>query len=269
MKLKPAPLAKLHSSTSLVCVGLDSDTRQLPEQFLSVADPQFAFNQWIIDQTHQYVAAYKLNTAFYEAHGELGWKQLALTMRYLTQRYPHIMTIADAKRGDIGTTNEGYVAALFDELNFDAVTLHPFLGKESLAPFLRRKDKVCIVLCRTSNPGSGEFQDLKVGTNPLWKIIAKNVKNNWNENNNCMLVVGATYPEEMATIRATVGEEMILLVPGIGAQGGDLQAVLRAGLTTRKRGVLISASRSIIFAPDPGAAARDLHLEITDFCQKA
>jgi orotidine-5'-phosphate decarboxylase len=238
-------------------VGLDSLLDRLPEQFQCEEFPQFAFNRWIIDQTHALVSAYKPNTAFYEARGAQGWHELTLTMDYLRTRHPNILTICDAKRADIGSTNEGYVTAIFDELGFDAVTLHPFLGQEALRPFLKRDDKACIILCRTSNPGAEEFQELAIDGRPLWQFITERVAQDWNTNGNCMLVVGATAPEQLRLVRRMIGE-MPILVPGIGAQGGDLEAVLQAGLDTNRRGLIINSSRSIIFADDPAQAARQL-----------
>ncbi len=242
---------------SLLCVGLDSDLAKIPARFQTAAHPQFAFNKWIIDQTHSYVSAYKPNLAFYEARGASGWEELAMTMAYLQKNYPDIFTIADAKRADIGNTNLQYVEAIFDQLNFDAITLHPYLGQEAIAPFLARKDKVSIILCKTSNPGAGEIQDLVVAGQPLWLQIAQKVATDWNHNQNCMLVVGATYSEDLAKIRQIVGE-MTLLIPGIGAQGGDLQAILKAGLNQQKTGLIISSSRQIIFADQPAKEAKDL-----------
>ncbi len=249
--------------SSLVCVGLDSDLEKLPVRFLKQKQPQLAFNKWIIKQTHQDVCAYKPNLAFYEARGALGWQELALTAQYLRANYPEIVLIADAKRADIGSTNQGYVTAIFDELGFDAVTLNPYLGQEALQPFLDRQDKACIILCRTSNPGAGEFQDLITNGKPLWQTVAQQVSDKWNQARNCMLVVGATYPAELAQIREIVGE-MTLLVPGVGAQGGDLQAVLQAGLTNSNQGLIINSSRGIIFARDPQQAVKNLQQEIND-----
>src|SRR3989344_559116 len=147
---------------SLLCVGLDSDFEKLPEKFKAMENPQFEFNKYIIEETHEFAAVYKPNSAFYEARGDKGLQELKMTMDYLREKHPDIFTILDAKRGDIGNTNNGYVASIFDWLGFDAVTLHPYLGKEALLPFLERKDKGCIILCRTSNPGAGELQDLIV-----------------------------------------------------------------------------------------------------------
>ena len=245
------------AANSLLCVGLDSDFGRLPAHFRSEPLPQFAFNRWIIEQTHACVSAYKPNIAFYEARGEEGIKALGETMAYLQAHHPDILTICDAKRADIGSTNQGYVAAIFDRLGFDAVTLNPYLGREALAPFLERKDKACIILCRTSNAGAGEFQDLVVGGRPLWYVIAQRVSAEWNVHGNCMLVAGATYPDELARIRALVGE-MTLLVPGVGAQGGAIARTVRAGLNAQRKGMIVNASRSVIFAADPAEAARTL-----------
>jgi orotidine-5'-phosphate decarboxylase len=184
-----------------------------------------------------------------------------MTVEYLREKYPQVVTVCDAKRADIGNTNHGYVSAIFDDLGFDAVTLHPYLGREALEPFLARKDKACIVLCRTSNPGAGEFQDLHVEGRPLWQAVAQKVSREWNVNGNCMLVVGATYPDEMLVVRE-IAPEMTLLVPGIGAQGGDVEAVVSAGLDSNGKGLMISASRSVLFSDNPAAAARALRDEI-------
>lgn len=249
---------------SLVCVGLDSDFEKLPERFKQSENPQFEFNKWIIDQTAEFAACYKPNIAFYEARGDRGIKELKMTMEYLQKNFADIFTICDAKRADIGNTNNGYVEELFDWLAFDAVTLHPYLGKEALKPFLDRADKGCVILCRTSNPGAGELQDLLVEGKTVWKIVAEKVSNEWNYNNNCLLVVGATYPEEMKQIRETAGK-ISFLVPGIGAQGGDVKTVVEAGLGAEKRGLIINSSRGIIFAEHPAAEAKKLRDEINKY----
>ncbi len=241
--------------------------------------PQFEFNKWIIEETHEYAAAYKPNSAFYEARGDQGMKELKMTMDYLIKNYPDIFTILDAKRADIGNTNNGYVTAIFDWLGFDAVTLHPYLGKEALLPFLERKDKGCIILCRTSNPGAGELQDLNVQPSglhktgvghlesgcptpkKLWQIVAEKVSKDWNKNKNCMLVVGATYPEEMKKVREVAGD-MTFLVPGIGAQGGSVKNVLEAGKNSQGLGLIINSSRGIIFSDNPKLEAQKLCEEI-------
>ncbi len=239
--------ARIQKVNSLLCVGLDSDFEKLPAAIKSEEFPQFAFNKAIIEATHEYVCAYKPNIAYYEARGDQGIRELKLTLEYLQKNYPDIFTICDAKRADIGPTNEGYVKSIFDWFGFDAITVHPYLGKEALQPFLNRKDKVVIVLCRTSNPGAGEFQDLVTDGEPLWSKVTKSISQTWNTNENCMLVVGATYPDEMREIRKlTPG--MTFLVPGIGAQGGDLEKTMKAGLKSTKDGLLINSSRGIIFA---------------------
>ncbi|OGE79021.1 MAG: orotidine 5'-phosphate decarboxylase [Candidatus Doudnabacteria bacterium RIFCSPHIGHO2_01_FULL_46_14] len=249
---------------SLLCVGLDSDLTKLPQEFQTMSQPQLAFNRYIINETHKYAAAYKLNLAFYESRGESGITELKLTMDYLHKKHPEIFTICDAKRADIGNTNAGYVTAFFDYFGFDAITLHPYLGREALQPFLVRYDKVSIILCRTSNTGAGEFQDLISNEKPLWQIVAEKVSSEWNENQNCMLVVGATYPAELKKVREITGD-MTLLVPGIGAQGGDVKAAVEAGLNSEKKGMIINAARSIIFAKDPGKEAKKLRDEINQY----
>lgn len=245
---------RIRKKKTFLCVGLDSDLSKIPTQFLNTSNPQFKFNRWIIDQTNEFVCAYKPNLAFYEAQGELGWRALQLTQEYLRTSYPDIVTIADAKRGDIGSTNQGYVEAIFDNLGFDAITLHPYLGQEALQPFLERSDKVNIILVKTSNPGSGEFQDQLVvdsgGTKPLWSVVAKQVVNGWNKNKNCWLVAGATYPKILKQIRSQIGD-VPLLIPGIGTQGGDLESVLKVAKNSHGTGVIINSSRGIIFAANP------------------
>ena len=226
--------ARVDKVNSLVCVGIDSDFAKLPERFKKQENPQFEFNKWIIDQTHEYAAAFKANIAFYDARGDQGLKELKMTQDYLVEKYPDIFRVCDSKRGDIGNTNNGYVEEILDWLNFDAMTLHPYMGKESLQPFFDRKDKGLIVLCRTSNPGAGELQDLLVNGKPLWQIVAEKVRDEWNQNNNCLLVVGATVPEETKKIREIIGD-MTFLMPGIGAQGGDVEAAVNAPASILKK----------------------------------
>ena len=253
--------ARVVATDSLLCVGLDCAIDRLPERFRGEPRPQLAFARWIIDQTHPFVAAYKPNLAFYEARGAAGWDELAETLAYVREVDPAIFTIGDAKRADIDSTNAGYVAGLLDGLGFDAITLHPYLGSEALRPFLERADKAAIVLCRTSNPGAGELQDLDVGGVPLWEVVATRVRDAWNALGNCMLVIGATYPAELRRARELC-PDMVFLVPGVGAQGGDVASVVAAGLDDRGRGLIINASRSVIFAADPAAEARGLRDEI-------
>lgn len=244
--------SKLQSSVSknnsLLCIGLDSNPDKLPSNLVEQAEPQFAFNKAIIDATADLVCAYKPNAAFYEGAGADGIIQLQKTCKYILETYPDIPIILDAKRADIGSTNGGYTQFAFEYLRADAITLHPYLGKEALEPFLARKDKGLIILCRTSNPGANEFQDLQSTGKKVYQIVARAVQSDWNTNGNCLLVVGATYPEEMAEIRKIVGDTMVFLVPGVGAQGGDIEQTLKAGLTSRHDGLIISSSREIIFA---------------------
>src|SRR6266699_481240 len=237
---------------NFVCVGLDSVYEQLPMKVKSgssIQEALFVFNRDVIDATHDLVCAYKPNAAFYEAQGIQGFQALIRTVQYIQETYPHIPVILDAKRADIGTTNLGYVQSAFDIIGVDAITVHPYLGKEALAPFLARKEKGIIVLARTSNPGAGEFQDLLVGDarEPLYQVVARHVANAWNTHGNCAIVVGATYPAELEKVRAIVAD-MPILIPGIGAQGGEIEATVTAGKDSRGWGMIISASRSIIFA---------------------
>lgn len=253
--------ARARAINSLVCVGLDSELEKLPSSFRSRESPQLAFNRAIIDATAEFTAAFKFNMAFYEANGADGWRQLAGSLEYLRQRRPDILTISDAKRADIGNTSAAYARAIFCELGFDAVTLNPYLGRDALQPFLDFNDKACIILCRTSNPGSADIQNLQVGGRPLWRHVAEKVQSEWNAQGNCMMVASAANPAELAQIRAIAGD-MTLLAPGIGAQGGQVEAVLRAGLNSAGRGLIINSSRGIIFAADPAAAAAELRQAI-------
>src|SRR6266568_1041273 len=237
---------------NFVCVGLDSDYEQLPvgvQRSTSIEEAVFVFNREIIDATHDLVCAYKPNAACYEAQGEAGLRALMRTVYYIREMYPTIPVILDAKRADIGSTNVGYVGAAFDRLGVDAITVHPYLGKEALAPFLACKEKGIIVLAKTSNPGSGEFQDMLVGEarDPLYQVVARHVAQSWNENGNCGVVVGATYPAELQKVRAIVGD-LPILIPGIGVQGGEIAATVRAGRDSRGWGMIINSSRGIIFA---------------------
>jgi orotidine-5'-phosphate decarboxylase len=261
------------AKNNLVCVGLDSDYSQLPSSVRQsdVRVSMVTFNRAIVDATQDMACAYKPNIAFYEAHGESGWMALRETIQYIHQVAPAVPVILDAKRADIGSTNLGYVKAYFDELKADAVTVHPYLGAEALQPFLQRENKGIIVLCRTSNPGAGEFQDLRVNDEPLYRVVARQVATKWNDKKNCSLVVGATYPEELSEVRQLVGD-MPILIPGIGAQGGDVEKVVRAGRDSRGGGMMINSSRGIIFASkeaDFAEAARreakKLHEEINTY----
>lgn len=251
---------------SLLCVGLDADFDKIPVQFRGMENPQFEFNRWIIEETHEYAAAFKANIAFYEARGDKGIQELKKTMDLLTENYPEVFLICDCKRADIGNTNQGYVDSLFDWFGFDAITLHPYLGSEALKPFLERADKGSIILCRTSNTGAGEIQDLLVEGKPVWQIVAEKVSKEWDTNKNCMLVVGATYPEEMKKIRALV-DDITFLVPGIGAQGGEIKPVMEAGLNSQRLGLIINSSRGIIFSENPKEEAKKLLEKIREHRQ--
>lgn len=248
----------VQKNNSLVCVGLDSDLEKLPDHLKNDKTPQFTFNKAIIDATHDLVCAYKPNSAFYEARGAQGITELKMTCDYIREKYPEIVLILDAKRADIGSTNTGYVSFAFDWLGVDAITLHPYLGKDAILPFLERKEKGSIILCRTSNPGAGEFQDI------MYKTVAEHVVKEWNYNGNCALVVGATYPEELAIVRRIVGD-MPILVPGVGAQGGDIEQTMKAGLDSKKAGLIINSSRNIIFASKPRGEAKKLKSEINKY----
>jgi len=234
-------------NNSLLCIGLDSDINKIPFHIKGTDNPQYNFNKAIIEATHDLVCAYKPNSAFYEAQGEEGIRQLKQTVYFVKENYPKIPVILDAKRADIGNTNEGYVKFAFDHLGADAITLHPYLGKDALKPFLERRDKGLFILCRTSNSGAGEFQDLEIDGKPLYQVIAAKVAKDWNYNGNCGLVVGATYPKELDIVRHIVGN-IPILIPGIGAQGGDLEKTVQAGVDKTGLNALINSSRGIIFA---------------------
>jgi len=248
-------IAKLEDRWKLenfVCVGLDTEFARLPEtfrQYTSRTDAVVRFNKDIVDATHDLVCAYKPNAAFYEALGRDGWDTLFKTIEYIKTTYPEIPVILDAKRGDIGSTNEAYATAVFDELNADAVTVHPYFGREALQPFLERKDKGIIVMASNSNPGAGEFQDLPVGDakEPLYKVIASRVAAVWNKNGNCVVTVGATFPDKISQVRSVVGD-MALLVLGLGKQGGEVEPTIKAAKDSRGWGMIVSSSRTILYA---------------------
>jgi orotidine-5'-phosphate decarboxylase len=239
-----------HGSGSLVCVGLDPDPTRLPKDL--GADPIYAFNRRIVDATADHAAAYKPQIAFYGALG--AESQLAASIRYIRERAPTALIILDAKRSDIGNTAEAYVREAFDRYEADAVTVNPYMGEDSVRPFLARPDRGAVLLCRTSNAGARDFQDLLVDGLPLYRRVAERAAAHWNEFGNLMLVVGATYPREMAELRRA-HPDVTFLVPGIGAQGGDLEATLAAGLDARGAGLLISSSRGLIYAGGGTAAA--------------
>jgi orotidine-5'-phosphate decarboxylase len=237
--------ARWQSANSLLCVGLDPDMEKIPDHIRAMNNPIFEFNKDIIDSTHDLVCAYKPQIAYYSAFG--AEHELELTIEYILKKYPDIPVILDAKRGDIGATAKMYAMEAFDRYRADAVTVNPYMGGDTLAPFIDRKDKGVIILCRTSNPGAIDLQDIVSDHEKVYRIIAKRASKEWNYNNNIMLVVGATYPTELAEIRAIIGD-IPLLVPGIGAQGGDVEKAVKNGITRDKTGMVINSSRGIIFA---------------------
>lgn len=249
---------------NFVCVGLDSEHSKIPDSvkdhYYSVSNAVVAFNLAIVQATKDLVCAYKPNTAFYEAYGVEGITALQKTIADIHAIAPDVPVILDAKRGDIGNTNMGYVKFAFEYLQADAITVHPYLGGEALKPFLDQADKGVFVLCRTSNPGAGELQDTGrvYDGMPLYEYVAGRVALEWNKNGNCGLVVGATYPRELEEVRKIVGD-MPILIPGVGAQGGDVEKTVKAGKGSHGQGMIINSSRGIIFAsqgPNFAEAAR-------------
>jgi len=230
---------------SLVCVGLDPELEKFPAQLAGVASPIFQFNRAIIDATADLVCAYKPQFAHYAAYE--AEDQLERTIEYIHQHHPGIPVILDAKRGDVGNTADRYAIEAFERYGADAVTVNPYLGTDSLEPFLAYEDRGVIVLCRTSNPGAGDLQDLDTGGRKLFEVVAQLAASRWNSRGNCALVVGATYPRELARVRALTGD-MPFLVPGVGAQGGDVQAVVTNGQTAAGDGLMVSSSRAILYA---------------------
>ena len=249
---------------SLVCVGLDPEPAKFPAHLRDAPDAVFRFCAAIVDATADLVCAFKPQIAHFAAlRAEDALERL---IAHIHDRHPGVPVILDAKRGDIGSTAQHYASEAFERYRADAVTLNPYLGRDSIQPFLDRADKGVILLCRTSNPGGADFQALDCGGKPLYLRVAETVARDWNANGNCALVTGATWPEELGKVRAAVGE-MPLLVPGIGAQGGDVAAVLRHGRTAAGTGLLISSSRAILYAghgEDFAAAARAAASELRD-----
>ena len=239
-------VAQIKAKQSFLCIGLDVDLDKIPVSLLLEDDPIFAFNKAIIDATHHLCVAYKPNTAFYEAYGLKGWQSLQRTIAYLNETYPEIFTIADAKRGDIGNTSTMYAKAFFEDLEFDSVTVAPYMGKDSVEPFLAFNDKHTIMLALTSNQGAFDFQTQALQQKAeLYKTVLETSKT-WENSEHLMYVVGATKAEFFKDIRAIVPDSF-LLVPGVGAQGGNLQDVCKYGLNSQV-GLLINSSRGIIYA---------------------
>ena len=254
---------QIHLKNSFLCIGLDVDMDKIPKHLLDKEDPIFEFNKQIIDATHHLAVAYKPNTAFYEAYGLKGWKSLTKTIRYLNNNYPEIFTIADAKRGDIGNTSTMYAKAFFEDLGFDSVTVAPYMGRDSVEPFLYFKNKHTILLALTSNKGAFDFQTQKTDNEVLYKNVIK-TSSSWENNENLMYVVGATKADYFKEIRTLVPNSF-LLVPGIGAQGGNLHDVCKYGMN-QNIGLLINSSRGIIYASDQqdfakAAAKEAYHLQ--------
>lgn len=248
-------IEQIRLKKSFLCIGLDVDLTKIPTHLLETEDPIFEFNKAIIDATHDLCISYKPNTAFYEAYGLKGWKSLEKTINYINEKYPDIFTIADAKRGDIGNTSTMYAKAFLEDLNFDSVTVAPYMGKDSVEPFLAFENKHTIMLALTSNEGAFDFQTLETNGQELYKTVLETSKN-WKNGQNLMYVVGATKAEYFTEIRKIVPNSF-LLVPGVGAQGGSLAEVCKYGMNENV-GLLINSSRGIIYASNG-----------TDFTEKA
>jgi orotidine-5'-phosphate decarboxylase len=246
---------QIQTKKSFLCIGLDVDLNKIPKHLLELEDPIFEFNKSIIDATNDLCVSYKPNTAFYEAYGIKGWQSLQKTIEYINLNYPEIFTIADAKRGDIGNTSSMYAKAFFEDLNFDSVTVAPYMGKDSVEPFLAFENKYTIMLALTSNEGAFDFQTKIIEGKELYKTVLETSKG-WKNSENLMYVVGATKAEYFTEIRKIVPNSF-LLVPGVGAQGGNLQEVCKYGMND-KVGLLINSSRGIIYASNQ-----------EDFAQKA
>lgn len=247
--------AQIKHKKSFLCIGLDVDLNKIPTHLLATEDPIFEFNKAIIDATHDLAVSYKPNTAFYEAYGIKGWQALQKTIDYINLNHPEIFTIADAKRGDIGNTSTMYAKAFLQDLNFDSVTVAPYMGKDSVEPFLAFENKHTILLALTSNQGAYDFQTLTTNGTELYKQVLETSKT-WHNSHNLMYVVGATKAEYFTEIRKIVPDSF-LLVPGVGAQGGSLSEVCKYGMN-QNIGLLINSSRGIIYASNG-----------TDFAQKA
>ncbi|WP_115462553.1 orotidine-5'-phosphate decarboxylase [Winogradskyella aurantiaca] len=260
-------ISEIKRKQSFLCIGLDVDLEKIPHHLLKEDDPIFAFNKAVIDATHHLCVAYKPNTAFYEAYGLKGWQSLEKTISYLNSNYPEIYTIADAKRGDIGNTSRMYAKAFFNDLGFDSVTVAPYMGKDSVEPFLEFEDKHTILLALTSNQGAFDFQTKTLEGQELYKSVLETSKQ-WQNAHKLMYVVGATKAEFLGDIRKIIPENF-LLVPGVGAQGGSLEEVCKYGMT-EDIGLLINSSRGIIYASNKhdfaeAAAnkARELQLQMS------
>ena len=230
---------------SLVCVGLDPEPAKFPAKFANDPDAVFAFCRDIVDATAPYACAFKPQIAHFAALG--AEEALRMLVLHIRLAHPQVPVILDSKRGDIGSTAQHYATEAFDRYQAHAVTVNPYLGRDSVQPFLDRADRGVVILCRTSNPGAGDLQDLVVDGRPLYQHVATKVARDWNTHGNCALVVGATWPEQLREVRAIVGN-VPFLVPGVGAQGGDVQAVVRNAVTANGTGLMVSSSRAILYA---------------------
>ena len=254
------------SANSLVCVGLDPEPSKFPAQFANDPDAVFAFCRAIVDAAAEYVCCFKPQIAHFAALG--AEDALQRLIAHIHAAHPGVPVILDSKRGDIGSTAQHYATEAFDRYAADAVTANPYLGRDSLQPFLDRADKGVVILCRTSNPGAADLQDLQVQERPLYQHVAEKIAREWNANGNCALVVGATWPQQLREVRTIVGD-MPLLVPGVGAQGGDVEAVVTNAKAADGTGLVVSSSRAILyassgddFAEAARAAAKTLRDEI-------
>ena len=254
---------QIKSKRSFLCVGLDVDLDKIPKFLLDKDNPIFEFNKSIIDSTHMHCIAYKLNIAFYEAYGIKGWKALEKTINYINNNYPEIFTIADAKRGDIGNTSKMYAKSFFEQLNFDSITVNPYMGRDSVEPFLEYKDKNTIILGLTSNEGSKDLQLIPSANEYFFMDLIKSSKT-WNNSKNLMYVIGATKTEYLEEIRKIIPDNF-LLIPGVGAQGGNLKEVCKKTIN-QNVGVIINSSRGIIYSGndenfDQAAAKQAINLK--------
>ena len=265
-------VSEITKKQSFLCVGLDTDINKIPEHLRSVDDPIFAFNKAIIDATAQYTVAYKPNIAFYECYGISGWKSLEKTVNYIKNKYPEIFLIADAKRGDIGNTSKMYAKAFLENLPFDSVTIAPYMGEDSVSPFLTYEGKWAIILALTSNKGAFDFQFQESNGKALYEHVLE-TSQKWGSEQNIMYVVGATKAEMLGNVRAIVPNHF-LLVPGVGAQGGSLEDVAQYGMN-KDCGLLVNSSRGIIyadttekFAEVAGEKAHELQVQMADLMKQ-
>lgn len=253
--------AAWQANNSLLCVGLDPNLDKLPTHLQNQEDGIFEFCKSIVDATHDLVCAYKPQIAYFAGIG--AEDQLQKTLAYIRDHYSQIPIILDSKRGDIGSTAAMYAKEAFERFGADAVTVNPYMGQDSAQPFLDYADKGTILLCRTSNPGAGDIQDLIVDGQPVFEHVATKITKEWNSNGNCSIVVGATWPEQMARLRTICGD-MPFLVPGVGAQGGDVKAIVNAGQTSNGKGLIINSSRAVLYASNGkyfADAARQVAIE--------